>query len=141
MKKNKIVSAIIAFSLVLSVGVFSGCNSILPKEDFQKVLVKTAEDLAKTCPQTIDAETRLDNVSALPNELRYQYTLVNYKVENMNADTFKLLMQPTLFNLAKTNPDLKIFRDNKTTLTWVYNDKEGKFITQISATEKEYKSK
>jgi hypothetical protein len=139
MKKNLSIKW---FAIILiSISIFVSCNLLNSKEDFQKVLVKTAEDLSIKCPQTIDADTRLDNVSALPNELRYQYTLVNYNLEDLNADTFKLLMQPNLFNLAKTNPDLKIFRDNKTTLTWVYNDKSGKFITQISATEKEYQSK
>jgi hypothetical protein len=111
------------------------------KEDFQKILNQTAEDMNKKCPQTVDAETRLDNVIALPNEIRYSYTLVNYDIAALNVDTFNALMEPTLLNNAKTNPDLKIFRDNKTIMTWVYNDKSGKFITKISATEKDYQTK
>ncbi|MFM2049204.1 MAG: hypothetical protein RI955_1752 [Bacteroidota bacterium] len=117
---------------------FSACNLLADKDAFQKVLVKTAEDMNKSCPQTIDAETRLDNLVALPNELQYNYTLVNYAKADLNVKTFEDNMRPIILNTAKTNPDLKIFRDNKTTLTYNYKDKEGVFVTKISATEKDY---
>lgn len=131
----------ILLSVVFSVSLFSACNQLLNKDDFQKILNQTAEDMNKKCPQVIDHETTLANVVALDNELRYCYKLVNYNKEDLNVDTFRQLMEPTLINNAKTNPDLKIFRDNKTTLTWVYNDKSGKFITKISTTEKDYQTK
>ncbi|MFM2225958.1 MAG: hypothetical protein RJA07_2160 [Bacteroidota bacterium] len=120
---------------------FSACNLLVDKDAFQKILVKTAEDMSKKCPMTVDSETRLDNVTALPdNELLYSYTLVNYAKADLNVKTFEDNMRPVILNAAKTNPDLKIFRDNKTTLTYSYKDKDGIFLTKISATEKDYTS-
>jgi hypothetical protein len=140
MKKAITSNWLIILSIVFSVSFLSSCNQLLNKDDFQKILNQTAEDMNKKCPQTIDAETQLSNVVAMPNELRYCYKLVHYNLEDLNVDTFRHLMEPSLLNNAKTNPDLKIFRDNKTTLTWVYNDKGGRFITKISATEKDYQT-
>jgi len=45
---------------------------------FDKVMMKAASELNKTCPIMVDKETRLDNAVSLPGQIfQYNYTLVN----------------------------------------------------------------
>ena len=59
--------------------------------------------------------------------------------DSINLNAFEEYMQPLLLNNIKTNPDLKIYRDNKTTMAYYYKDMNGEFITKISITEDLYK--
>ncbi len=43
-------------------------------------------------------------------------------------------LRPTLINTVKTNPDMKINRDNKTTMGYYYKDKNGEFLFKILVT-------
>jgi hypothetical protein len=107
-----------------------------------KVLTETANQVNKSCPVIIDKETRLDGVLALPDHIfQYNYTLVNKGKSEVNADTLKAYLEPRIVNNTKTNPDLKGFRDNKTTLVYNYSDKNGVFIFKITVTPDLYAEK
>ncbi len=106
---------------------------------FDESMMKVASTLNESCPIMVDQETRLDNVMALPeNVFQYNYTLINYVKDSINVDVFKQNLQPQIFNTVKTNPDMKIYRDNKTTIAYSYKDKNGVFITKISVTSDQY---
>ncbi len=83
----------------------------------------------------VDKDTRLDNAIALPgNILQYNYTLVTLSKAELNLEYIKETFEPKIINSVKTNPDLKIFRANKTTMVYNYNDKEGTFVYRITVT-------
>ena len=83
----------------------------------------------------VDQYTRLDNALALPeNIFQYNYTLVNITQSEINLDTVKKYIEPSIINNVKTSPDLKIYRDNKTTMIYNYRDKNGVFVFKLSVT-------
>lgn len=106
---------------------------------FNKELVQIANEMNESCPIVVDSETRLDNVVALPNNvLQYNYTLVNYSQEQLDPDQLKAGMEPGILANASTNPDMKMFRDNKTTLSYYYSDKNGAFVMKLVITPEMY---
>lgn len=106
---------------------------------YDKVMMKAASELNKTCPIMVDQSTRLDNAFAsLENAFQYNYTLVDLTKAEVNPDTVRKYIEPGLINNVKTNPDLKIFRDNKTTVIYNYRDKNGEFVVKFSVTPEQY---
>lgn len=107
---------------------------------FDKAMIKVADKINENCPFMIDSETRLDNAVVLPNNtFQYNYTLINIAKEDFNITPFKEYLEPTIINNIKTNPDMKNFRDNETTLVYYYKDKSGVFLTKIIVTPDMYK--
>lgn len=87
----------------------------------------------------VDQYTRLDNAVALPdNAFQYNYTLVDIIQSEVNLDTVRKYIEPGIINNVKTNPDLKIYRDNKTTMVYYYKDKNGVFVFKLAVTPKMY---
>lgn len=83
----------------------------------------------------VDRDTRLDNAVALPgNILQYNYTLVNLDKSEVNVDTVNKYVVPGIINNVRTNPGLKVYRDNKVTMDYAYKDKNGVFVLKISVT-------
>lgn len=146
-KKFKGITFWIAILVVIVFGVFYLIGTIggealyksLKKPLYEKVLMEMANELNKNCPLMIDAETRLDNTIALPNNIfQYNYSLINIDKESVNIDEAKNFLEQQIINTAKTNPDMKVFRDNKTTLRYSYKDKSGIFILTIEVTPDKY---
>jgi len=106
---------------------------------FNKAMMQAASEVNKSCPVMVDQETRLDNAVALPgNIFQYNYTLINLAKDSIDAQSFEDYMKPVILNNVKTNPDLKVYRDNKVTMAYNYKDKNGVFITKISVSAKQY---
>lgn len=106
---------------------------------FDKKMVKVASNLNKTCPIMLDKETRLDNTVALPGHVfQYNFTLVHMTKGSVDVQALKKYIEPNALNNIKTNPDLKVFRDNKTTMNYFYRDKNGTFLLKISITPDQY---
>ena len=126
-----IIVGMVAFGLA-----YFGVQQIFFKAPtFDKAMMQAASELNKTCPIMVDQDTRLDNAVALPDNIfQYNYTLVNLDKSEVNLDTVKKYIEPGLINTVKTNPDLKLYRDNKVTMAYNYRDKSGVFVLKISVT-------
>jgi hypothetical protein len=102
---------------------------------YDQVMMKAASEINKSCPMMVDQETRLDNSVALPDNIfQYNYTLVNMEKATTDISYLENYLRPTLINTVKTNPDMKINRDNKTTMGYYYKDKNGEFLFKILVT-------
>jgi hypothetical protein len=105
-----------------------------------KTMMSFANEFNKTCPIMIDAQTRIDNVIAIPgNIFQYNYTLLN--LEKATADTLaiKNYLEKMIKNNIKTNPQMKYQREHNTTLNYYYKDKNGVYLFIISYTPDKYK--
>ena len=103
-------------------------------------MIEVANQINKSCPIVVDQYTRLDNVVAMPaNSFQYNYTLFNLAKEEVNLDIVKKYIKPTILNNARTSPQMKFFRDRKTTLIYYYKDKVGKFVYELSVTPDMYR--
>ncbi len=106
---------------------------------FDKIMMQAASKINESCPIMVDQDTRLDNAIALPdNTFQYHYTLVNWVKDSIDIEDFEDYMQQTILNNIKTNPDMKIYRDNETTIAYYYKDMNGVFITKISISADQY---
>jgi hypothetical protein len=104
-------------------------------------MMSAANELNKSCPLMVDQDTRLDNAIALPdNKFQYNYTLVNFEKESLNVDELKGNLVPSIINNVKTNPGMKIFRDNNATIVYSYKDKKSIFLFEIIITPDQYNS-
>lgn len=134
-KRNIIISIIglIAFGFLFFIIQYFSSE----KPTFDKVMIEYANKINKTCPLKVDEDIRLDNTMALPNnKFKYNYTLINLEKQNIDSNEIKDLLEPTLINNIKSSPDFKIFRDNKTTLTFNFKDKNGQYVLEINVTPK-----
>ena len=106
---------------------------------FNEFMLETAKNINEDCPKMIDEHTRLDDVLAIPpNELIYNYTLVNIDMDDVNINNVTPSLEAMLLKTVKGNNEFKIFRENRTTITYRYFDKEGLFMVKIDITPEKY---
>jgi hypothetical protein len=106
---------------------------------FNEFMLETAKNINEDCPKMIDEHTRLDDVLAMPpNELVYNYTLVNIDMDDVNMNNVTPSLEAMLLKTVKENNEFKIFRENKTTITYRYFDKEGMFMLKIDISPEKY---
>ncbi len=138
MEKTKNNKTTVATIVGLAVGItvyFLVKQLVFAPPSFDEAMMEAASTLNESCPVMVDQDTRLDNAFALPeNVFQYNYTLVNLIKDSIDVKAFEDYMQPMILNTVKSNPDLKIYRDNKTTMAYHYKDMNGVFITKISIT-------
>ena len=110
------------------------------KSDFDKQLFELVKEVNKNLPKMIDSETRFDSSTALPNKVfQYNYTLVNYSKDELNLVELKDQFYPTFLDNIKTNPNLKILRDNNVTIVFLIKDKDGYEILKLMYDPNDYK--
>ncbi|MCL3781410.1 hypothetical protein EMN47_13550 [Prolixibacteraceae bacterium JC049] len=120
-----VVCGVIAFFLVK--------QFVFAPESFYEAMQHAVDELNKSCPMMVDEQTRLDNAEALSDDVfQYNYTIVSLVKDSVNIKAFEDGMKPIILNDVKTKPALKIYRDNKVTMTYLYKDKNGVFITKIA---------
>ena len=135
---------IIIIALAAVIGSIAGryiIDGINGKQNsFDKVLVKTANELNKNLPMMMDSETRLDTTMALPGkEYVYYISVINYTVDEIDIEIFGNEIKPNLLNNVKTNSNMETFRENNVTLSYVYRDKNKNEIIRIKITPEDYK--
>ena len=137
-EKNKKTSTIVASVVGVIVSLFIS-QFFFRAPSFDKQLIAAANELNKTCPIFVDRDTRLDNaVSPKADEFHYNYTLINLTESTIDPH-LKDQMTPNLTNVVRTNPGMKIFRDNDVTVVYNYKDKDGVFLFRISISPRDYK--
>ena len=91
------------------------------------VLKEESNALNEMLPMEIDEETRLDITYTINDDtFIYSYSLVNYDIEDFKENDIKamrLLMEKSITDMWKTNPELVYYRINKVNLIYKYNDK------------------
>ena len=130
----------VAFAIFYAIGQFGGekIAGIFRKPAFDKAMVEYANEINKTCPMMLDNATRLDNVITLPgNIFQYNYTIAMVK-DSINIDELKKYLEPNIINGVKTQPQMKIIRDNKVTVNYNYKDKSGVYLFTISVKPDQY---
>lgn len=136
-KKQKTIKTLVG--LVIGLGVMLIVQQVIFKPSIDKVMLNVAMQMNESCPMMVDDETRLDNVVAMPgNIFQYNYTLIHVEKASADIDELTSYLQTSITNDVKTNPDLQIYRDNQTTMTYNYRDKNGKSLTVISVAPEDY---
>ncbi len=112
---------------------FSSGNSI------DKQLSSLAIEMNKNCPMMVDEITRMDGITALPNNhIEYNYTLINQLVSEVSVEQLENFLKPSIIHAIKISPEMIFYRNNKTTLVYNYKDKEGVEILKMRIGPDEY---
>lgn len=97
-----------------------------------QVIAASATDINKRCPVMIDSATRLDKVVFLTgNVFQFTYTLVGLVKDSIQSEDMKHFLKPILIKDITTNSAFKAQRKRKTTVSYVYHDKNGLEILRI----------
>jgi hypothetical protein len=117
--------------------IFIGCNS-KPKSRFE-FLKGVSTTVNKMCPIQVDSIMKLENTLALPpSTFRYNFTL-KYDTVKYDIREFEKSLRMTTLNMAKTNPDGKMFRDMNATLEYNFSDTLGNYLFRMVFKPEEYK--
>lgn len=136
--KKKVIQSTIG-TIVGAVAILIIQQVFFKPPTFDEVMMAAASEINKSCPMMVDADTQLDNAIALPNNVfQYNYTLVNYKLKEIDIEVLRENIEPALINNVKTNPQMANLRENHVTVSYNYKDKEGLFILNISVTKDDY---
>lgn len=152
-KKRKYVSLLVIISLIvitLSVLGYFTYQKLVENKVFATIenVINTAKnplqlianEMNKSCPMMVDEETRLDKVT-LPSKtvFQYNYTLINYEKTEIDTVKIKSNLEQNIIQLIKTNPQMEYQRQNKVTMNYIYNDKNGDYLMSIIITPELYK--
>ena len=152
-KKRKYVSLLVIISLIvitLSVLGYFTYQKLVENKVFATIenVINTAKnplqlianEMNKSCPMMVDAETRLDKIT-LPSKtvFQYNYTLINYEKTEIDTVKIKSNLEQNIIRLTKTNPQMQYQRENNVTMNYIYNDKNGDYLMSIIITPELYK--
>jgi hypothetical protein len=100
-----------------------------------ETLVRISEKMNRKMPQAVDADTRLDKVTAEPgHQLAYHYTMLNIRSKDISTASFYKTFRPTLQKRVCAADDLKMFFRNRVTLAYAYQGKDGEDIGKLAFT-------
>lgn len=139
-KRNLIIGLVVAFTVIsLVTATIFGMQNIIKPFFTGKVMETAVKEVNKNCPMMVDQYTRLDSASVISeNSMQYNYTLIDTELADVNQDTVKKYVFPEIINNVKSSPDLKVFRDLKTTFIYSYRDKNGLAILKFPVTPEMY---
>ena len=95
-------------------------------------LGEAARQLAGRLPLTVDDDTRLDAVTVVGQRvLRYEYTLVNYALADLDVASIKTTLQEIVRGQTCGTPQLRHLLDLGATVSYLYRGKDGRDICQL----------
>ena len=100
-------------------------------DELQALLQKAENQIKGHLPILIDADTRLDNVRVTRSMFQYQYTLLNFALEELDVSALRSALIPIVTRQACTLPNLKPLIKRGATISFLYLDKKGKKVTII----------
>ncbi len=135
MKKNLAILA----GVVIVILSYYCYQRLYGKPTIEQLMALAAHEVNKTCPSMVDNATRLDSAVAQLQEkiFRYNYT-INMERKDIDTGFVRKKIEPGIVQNVKTNPDMQTFRENKVTIAYNYNDKNGEYIMSIFVTPDEY---
>lgn len=146
--KYKIDFRMIAIMLIVGV-LSSGATLFIHKKivgsealenlNMQSILINIARNINMQAPALLDEFTRLDSATAVMDyALVYNYTLLGESSLEKKKETVRLI-KPVLKQKVLTSEDMKVFRENKVGIIYVYNDNDGTEVGRVIINKKEYK--
>ena len=100
----------------------------------EETLVQTSNELNARLPLNVDSDTRWDSTVPGPGKcLTYYYTFVNLYKTEINRGEVSTKANSKLLLAYRTSPDMKLFRENRVTVRYIFKDKAGEIVTSVEA--------
>lgn len=108
-------------------GLTGGWNDNGPSRNLDQTLANVSAHLNRDVPVTLDADTRLDRVSAEPgHRLSYHYTLTTIQSKDIKrADFLKLIRPPLQARLCESS-EMRGFLKHGVTISYDYRSSDGR---------------
>lgn len=124
---------------VSSEGTVSDAQVSNQESPYEKQLHLLSEEINKGCPMQVDQQTRLDNTEIVgKNEFRYNYTLTSLEKGNFDEADLKQYLSAQILANLKDNEGMRLFREQKTKLSYHYKDRTGQPLFELNFGEGEY---
>lgn len=105
-----------------------------------KDLLKEVQKGNSLCPIEVDEFVRIDSFSMPKSKTFMQYgTAIGVFKEEVNLDTVRKYIEPSLLENVKTNPQLRHARKSKITFIYSFNDMNGEVFYEYIVTPEMYK--
>jgi len=102
------------------------------REEIVEALLKKSKRINSQLPLMLNEETRLDATITANNHLFFQYTLVNYKSNELYKDDVKSLAETIAKYNICLNQDFKKFLQEGVKISSLYFGKDGILIAKIT---------
>jgi hypothetical protein len=97
------------------------------ERSIDEALANLSRHMNRKVPLMVDADTRLDRVTAEPgHRLSYHYTLTAAPKKEMASKEFVRLIRPMLQQRLCASSEMKGFLQNGVTIAYVYRGADGK---------------
>jgi hypothetical protein len=121
--------------MAVIIGICVGISTFIHlqhSESVEEKLAQTSKHLNARLPMNVDSDTRWDTTAPGPGKcLTYCYTLVNVSKNEINLGEVTAKIKPKLLLYYRTSPDMKLFKENRVTLRFMFKDKVGETVTLI----------
>lgn len=109
-----------------------GANAKPTDDAIRSALQATVNQVNKSMPMTVDAITRVDNITVSPTSAKFTYNAtLDLPLKDIQAENLLARTKPTLLKGVCTSPDMKIFLDRGVTVGYSYRAKDGAFAGKI----------
>lgn len=112
----------------------------LSEPSVDKIIEQMSLELNAQLPMMVDGEKRWDSVT--PGESKsftYNYTLIKADVAKLNPGEMRVFLKPVVKSKVASITELRKLLDKGVTITYTYNDKNGRLITSFDLTAEDYK--
>jgi hypothetical protein len=124
---GEIFAGLIAGSIAKTTG-----PALVDDLHIDQALTKLCNHLNKQVPKMVDKETRLDNVTPGPGRhFTYNYTFPNFDLREIEAVNFFPKMKKQLIDKVCQSEDMKLFFEQKITISYDYKDRNGIGVGKI----------
>lgn len=124
--------------MAVVIGIFVGVSTFIHLQRSNSVeekLVQTSKNLNARLPLNVDSDTRWDTTVPGPGRcLTYCYTLINVSKSEIDPSEVIAKIKPKLLLYYRTSADMKLFRDNRVSVHYMFKDKRGETVTLIEVT-------
>lgn len=131
---RKVIKIVFVIALILLAQHFFFKNKMIGDE-----ITPLVTNYNNACPMMISDDIRMESVNSLPdNTVQYDFTLVRVIKENIDIKALKTSVEKEILSSSKTNPSLEAFRNNNSTVVYVYRDNNQKMLFQVVLTPEMY---
>lgn len=121
--------------MAVVIGISVGISTFLHLQrsgSTEEKLAQTSKELNARLPLNVDSDTRWDTTVPGPGKcLTYYYTLVNVSKHAINPGEVSARMKSKLLLNYRTSPGMKLFRENRVTVRFIFKDKVGETVTSV----------
>lgn len=138
-RKNKIlIRKVIKIAIVVAL-IFLAQYFFFEKKMIGDEITPLVINYNNACPMMISDDIRMESVNSLPdNTVQYDFTLVRVQKENIDVKALNKSVEKEILSSSKTNPSLEAFRDNNSTVVYVYRDNNQKMLFKVVLTPEMY---